>query len=260
MRTIDTKSVSPAAFHSFLWSIGADEIISESPLTWWAKETENQAFPNQKKSSDLPGDPMPPRSFQEPLKNLSFKTLNDLRSALEGLTDFALKQTATQLVFGEGPLQPDIMVIGEAPGNEEDQSGRPFVGVSGQLMNRMLSAAGYPRETCYITNMIPWRPPGNRTPTPDEVAKMIPFLREHIRLVQPKSLLLLGGVAAKAVLKTDTGIMRLRGKIHTLEETGIPVVPTFHPSYLLRTPLQKQQAWEDLLRMKERLGPREQNT
>lgn len=249
----DTASVSGVALNAFLWSIGADEVVSEIPLTWWAEDAPEKSQENNTFSRETLQRLSDPISLDSP-KSLHFETLKDLRLALEAITDFALKQTATQLVFGEGPLNPDIMVIGEAPGNEEDQSGRPFVGVSGQLMNRMLSAAGYARETCYITNMIPWRPPGNRTPTPDEVTRMMPFLREHIRLVQPKSLLVLGGVSAKAILGTDTGIMRLRGRIHTLEGLGIPVVPTFHPSYLLRTPLQKQQAWEDVLMLKERLG------
>jgi DNA polymerase len=200
------------------------------------------------------GDVSAPAPVLQVSPEVSFDTLAALRGALETLKDCALRQTATQMVFGEGPLNPDIMVIGEAPGNEEDQSGRPFVGDAGKMFNQMLAAAGYPREHCYITNIIPWRPPGNRAPTPHEVAQMLPFLRAHIRLVAPKSLVLLGGVVAKAVLKSDTGIMRLRGKIYPLEGTNILAVPTFHPAYLLGSPLQKQQAWEDLLRLKERLG------
>lgn len=244
--------MSSTALARFLVSIGADEVASDTPLTWWAPPKE--ALPK----GSLPKAP-PPVSVSAagvapvPEAPVSFANLAALRGALEHLKDCALRQTATHLVFGEGPLNPDIMVIGEAPGNEEDQSGRPFLGLQGHLLTQILGAAGYPRDHCYITTLIPWRPPGNRVPTPHEVAQMLPFLREHIRLVTPKSLLLLGGMVAKAVLNNDTPIMRLRGHVYPLTGSQIPVVPTFHPAYLLRSPLQKQQVWEDILRLKETL-------
>lgn len=237
----------PEGFHRFLAFIGADEVVSDTPLTWWVQIQEAAPAPVV-----APVEAEPP--LKETYAAVSFPSLQALRAALETLKDCALRQTATQMVFGEGPLNPDMMVIGEAPGNEEDQSGRPFVGPSGHLLNQMLAAAGYPRTDCYVTNLIPWRPPGNRAPTPHEVAQMLPFLREHIRLVAPKSVVLLGGVVAKALLKTNTGIMRLRGQVYPLEGTNILAAPTFHPAYLLGSPLQKQQVWEDLLRLKEQLG------
>ena len=253
---ITDTTPTPEGVARFLAFIGVDEVVSQTPVTWWVQNTQappQDSAPLVMKREGF-GDVSAPAPALQVSPEVSFDTLAALRGALETLKDCALRQTATQLVFGEGPLNPDIMVIGEAPGNEEDQSGRPFVGDAGKMFNQMLAAAGYPREHCYITNIIPWRPPGNRAPTPHEVAQMLPFLRAHIRLVAPKSVVLLGGVVAKAVLKSDTGIMRLRGKIYPLEGTNILAVPTFHPAYLLGSPLQKQQAWEDLLRLKERLG------
>lgn len=239
--------MSSGALVQFLVSIGADEVASDTPLPWWAPPKETAPVP-----AVAPIEAAPPLKKPDPL--VSFSSLQALRAALDTVTDFALKQTATQMVFGEGPLNPDIMVIGEAPGNEEDQSGRPFVDSSGQLLNQILAAAGYAREHCYITTIIPWRPPGNRAPTPHEVAQMLPFLREHIRLVAPKAIILLGGVVAKAVLNNDTSMMRLRGRLYPLEGTDIVVAPTFHPASLLRTPSQKQQVWEDVLRLKQHLA------
>jgi len=144
-----------------------------------------------------------------------------------------------------------VMLIGEAPGAEEDRQGKPFVGVSGQLLDRMLGCIGLDRTRVYITNVLFWRPPGNRTPTPAEIAACLPFVERHIALVRPTHLLLLGAMAAKTLLNTGEGILRLRGKWTTLQPAGlddaVPTLPTLHPAFLLRQPAQKRQAWRDFV-------------
>jgi DNA polymerase len=174
--------------------------------------------------------------------------LEELRHVAEKYDGSDLKRTATQIVFADGNPASDIMFIGEAPGADEDRQGKPFVGVSGQLLNRMLSSIHMPREEIYITNTILWRPPGNRTPTTQETAQFIPILRRHIQLIAPKMLVCLGGAAAKAVLATDQGILKLRGQWHEYDAGDghiLPVMPTLHPAYLLRSPQQKALAWKD---------------
>ena len=177
-------------------------------------------------------------------------SLEELRVAVAGF-DLDLKATATQMVFADGDPTSKIMFIGEAPGGDEDRQGRPFVGVSGKLFNKMLESIGLVRERIYITNTILWRPPGNRTPTEEEVAVFLPILRRHIALVAPEILVCLGGAAAKALLATDMGILKLRGKWHDYDMGGdmggtiVPLLPTLHPAYLLRMPEQKTLAWRD---------------
>jgi len=184
-------------------------------------------------------------------------TLADLRRAVEGFEGCPLKLTATNTVFADGNPHASLMVIGEAPGREEDRLGLPFVGESGRLLDRMLAAIGYTRETFYITNVLPWRPPGNRSPSDAEVAVCLPFLERHIELVQPRALLLVGGLAAKTLFARPEGITRLRGRWHSYETPGlshpIPAIATFHPAYLLRNPAQKRLAWRDLLDLKAKL-------
>ena len=174
-------------------------------------------------------------------------SLEELQLAVAGC-DLDLKATATQMVFADGDPASKIMFIGEAPGVDEDRQGKPFVGVSGQLFNKMLASIGLVRENIYITNTILWRPPGNRTPTKEEVAIFLPILRRHIELVAPKVLVCLGGSATKALLATDTGILKLRGRWHDYDMGGgniLPLMPTIHPAYLLRAPQQKALAWHD---------------
>ncbi len=180
-----------------------------------------------------------------------------LRTLLDQYEGCALKATATNTVFGAGPANANLMIIGEAPGEEEDRQGEPFVGASGQLLDRMLAAIGLERAGVYITNTIYWRPPGNRTPTPAEIQACLPFLRRQIALIQPQILLLVGGAAAKTMLQRTEGIMRLRGRWFEYE-TGedalsIPALATFHPAYLLRSPAQKREAWRDLQALQNRL-------
>ncbi len=180
-----------------------------------------------------------------------------LREAMAAFTGCALRDTATQLVFADGAEDARIMLIGEAPGAEEDRVGRPFVGAAGQLLDRMLASIGLDRGAVRIVNIVPWRPPGNRNPTDSEVALCLPFLLRHVALIRPACLVLLGAVAAKAVLppaQRGLGIQRLRGNWQSLDiaglETPLPCLPMFHPAYLLRTPMAKKAAWADLLALK----------
>ena len=184
------------------------------------------------------------------------KTLDALRNAMASFDGCALKKTASNLVFADGNPEAKIMIIGEAPGGDEDRMGLPFVGAAGQLLDKMLAAIGLDRQHVYITNILPWRPPGNRTPSSEEVALMWPFLRRHIQLKAPKVIFALGGSSAKLLLNTTTGILKLRGQVQEIDfgDAGqanlIPVLPSLHPAYLLRAPKMKQQAFHDLLALK----------
>jgi uracil-DNA glycosylase len=184
-------------------------------------------------------------------------TIADLEAAVRAFEGCALKRTAKNTVFADGVAGADVMIVGEAPGADEDRMGKPFVGVSGQLLDRMFGAIGLSRESnLYITNILFWRPPGNRTPTVAEQAICLAFTRRHIELARPRLLVLAGGTAAKSVLDTTEGIMRLRGRwtTVTLEDgSAVPTLPTFHPAYLLRTPASKRQSWIDLLAIDKRL-------
>jgi len=185
------------------------------------------------------------------------RTLEELRAALESFDGCPLKATATNLVFADGNPSARLMLVGEAPGADEDRIGRPFVGVSGQLLDRMLAAIGLDRTTVYITNVIFWRPPGNRTPTPAEVASCLPFVERHIELAGPEILVLVGNAAAKTLLLRNEGITRIRGRWFDYQSAGmprpVPTLPIYHPAYLLRSPAQKRDAWRDLLQIRERL-------
>lgn len=182
-------------------------------------------------------------------------SLAELRAALENFDQCSLKRTATQLVFADGAETARIMLVGEAPGAEEDRVGRPFVGPAGQLLDRMLASIGLDRTRVRIVNVVPWRPPGNRTPSDTEIAQCLPFLHRHIALVRPHCLLLLGAVAVRALIGGKDGITRLRGKWRSLEIPGLdaPVrtLPTYHPAFLLRQPAAKRQAWADLLALRQ---------
>ena len=177
------------------------------------------------------------------------QSLEALRAIMDGFDGCALKRTASRLVFADGNPEARLMFVGEAPGRDEDQQGLPFVGRSGQLLDRMLAAIGIDRSSAYIANIIPWRPPGNRTPTPQETAICLPFISRQIALVNPDLLVCLGGPSAHALLATTEGITRLRGRFMDYD-TGsriIRAVATFHPAYLLRTPIGKRLVWRDLL-------------
>ena len=186
----------------------------------------------------------------------SAQSLDELRALLEGFDGCALKFTASRLVFADGNPQARLMFVGEAPGRDEDIAGLPFVGRSGQLLDRMLGAIGLDRTKVYIANIIPWRPPGNRTPTPQETQICLPFIRRQIELVNPDVLVTLGNPSTQGILDTKEGIMRTRGRWREYE-TGtrtIKAMPTFHPAYLLRSPIYKKHAWQDLRAIKAALG------
>ncbi|SMQ59883.1 DNA polymerase [Devosia lucknowensis] len=190
------------------------------------------------------GDPGAARSLAA-----TAQSLDQLRTILEGYDGCGLKFRATQLVFADGNPEARIMLIGEAPGAEEDRQGKPFVGRSGQLLDRMLATIGLNRDLVYIVNTVPWRPPGNRTPTPEEMELCLPFLHRQVELVAPRLVLTLGGPAMQTVFKTTNGIIKMRGKWQdvTIGSHEVAALPTLHPAYLLRNPPAKQQAWRDLL-------------
>lgn len=171
----------------------------------------------------------------------------ELSAAVSLCTKCGLHQGRFQTVFGVGNREADWMLIGEAPGAEEDRQGEPFVGRAGQLLNAMLTAIGLERSTVYIANILKCRPPSNRDPRPEEALCCEPYLKRQIALVKPRIILALGRIAAQNLLKTEAPIGRMRGKIYEYEPLKIPIVVTYHPAYLLRSPTQKARAWEDLL-------------
>ena len=186
----------------------------------------------------------------------SAKSLDELRAILEGFDGCALKATATQLVFADGNPQAKLMFVGEAPGRDEDIEGLPFVGRSGKLLDLMLAAIGLDRSKVYIANIVPWRPPGNRTPTPQEQQICLPFILRQIELADPDILVCLGGPSAQALLGIKDGITKTRGRWFNFQ-TGkrqIRALATFHPAFLLRSPLQKRFAWRDFLAIKKALA------
>jgi len=235
-------------------SAGADEIIAETPCDYFTESTEKLS-----KSSPLPTPvPSPPTASARPaaaadapLKTVS--TLSELRETMLSFKGCGLKTTATNTVFADGVPTAPVMIIGEAPGADEDRIGLPFVGKSGMLLDKMLESIDLSRaRNVYISNILPWRPPGNRAPTPAEVVACLPFIKRHIELVAPKILVFLGASAASALLGVTESISRIRGKWFKYE--GTPALVTFHPAYLLRTPLQKKYGWQDMLTLKEKLA------
>jgi DNA polymerase len=182
--------------------------------------------------------------------------LDALRAMLERFEGCALRTTATQLVFARGNPQARVMFVGEAPGYEEDKSGKPFVGRSGHLLDRMMAAVGLDESNAYIANIVPWRPPGNRTPTPQESAICLPFIRRQIELANPDILVCLGGPSAQTLLNIKEGITRSRGRWYPFQAGSreIRALATFHPAFLLRSPLQKRLAWRDFLALKKALA------
>jgi uracil-DNA glycosylase len=262
----------------WLTDMGADEMIGETAVN---RYSDLQFAPAAQSPATLTDRASPPPTSTRPAVAAapdllapsqgaqdardaagSAATLEDLRQRLEAFEGCALKFTATNTVFSDGHPDAHVMFIGEAPGVEEDRQGKPFVGASGQLLDRMLAAiglsrAGHGAEGAYISNILFWRPPGNRSPTTAEIAACLPFIQRHIELARPKILVYLGGTAAKTMLDSPQGIMRLRGKWydHFTPGTGhpIPALATFHPAYLLRTPGQKREAWTDFLSIKKKL-------
>jgi uracil-DNA glycosylase len=178
----------------------------------------------------------------------------ELAERVRACTQCALHKTRTQTVFGVGRRDAELLVIGEAPGADEDRQGEPFVGRAGQLLNAMLRAIGLPRSEVYIANILKCRPPNNRDPQPDEASCCTGYLTRQIELVRPRVLLAVGRIAAQWLLQTDTPIGRLRGRVFNYGDTGTPLVVTYHPAYLLRSPLSKATAWKDLCTVKDLLS------
>jgi len=181
--------------------------------------------------------------------------LDALRAVMNSFELCPLKATASKMVFGDGNPSASIMFVGEAPGADEDRQGLPFVGVSGQLLDRMIGSIGLDRNKAYITNVLPWRPPGNRKPTPAETVMCLPFIRRHIALVAPDILVCVGGTSAQNLLSIKEGITRSRGRWFDYDDNGrvVPTMAMFHPAYLLRSPALKRDAWNDLLTIRARL-------
>ncbi len=254
----------------FQLEAGSDEAISAEPTNWFEAPAvpEPSPSPQPLPASAASRSTVPPRSAPAPALAVnadivreaqatagSAQTLEELRTALDAFEGCDLKRTATNLVFSDGNPEARVMLVGEAPGRDEDLKGLPFVGRSGQLLDRMLAAIGLDRTTAYIANILPWRPPGNRNPTPVESAICLPFIERQIELVAPEVLVPVGGVAAKQLLATETGIMRLRGRwaSYRAGNLEIPTLPTLHPAYLLRQPAHKKLAWRDFLEVRARL-------
>ncbi len=257
----------------FLYELGIDEVLEPLP-------TNKKMFPKEstklKKDNLMTGNIKPhakiispqqdethnSKSHTHPSNDLAAqaKTLEELRTVVETFDVCPLKKTATNTVFSDGDSRAKVMVIGEAPGADEDRQGLPFVGLSGKLLDRMFAAIGLDRTTIYITNIIPWRPPGNRQPTSSETNLCLPFVQRHIELVSPEFLILVGGTAAKSILQSTEGIMKLRGRWLTYQTPNmtkpIRTLATFHPAYLLRAPGQKRLAWLDLLMLKDAMDQR----
>ena len=258
----------------WLVEAGADEAVLEQPVDRFAapRAQSNAPPPATLKPASIAARPAPAQTSAA-AEAVSLSTapgaaravaaactsLAELRAALENFEGCELKRSATRLVFADGSPEAKIMLIGEAPGRDEDAVGLPFVGRAGQLLDRMLAAMGLDRSKVYITNVLPWRPPQNREPSPEEAAICLPFLRRHIELIRPEVLILLGAVSVRHVLGISEGILRVRGRWDTSQSVtkagrrAIPAMPTLHPAYLLRQPAAKRLAWRDLLAVAEKL-------
>jgi DNA polymerase len=263
-------------------AMGVDAALSETPVNRFAMPT-SDAPPAAPPTPAQPAEPWPatlepqpaPRTFIAPAQRtptppaeteraaretaMAAATLDELRQVLERFDGCNLRSTATQLVFADGNPAGRVMFVGEAPGRDEDIQGLPFVGRSGRLLDRMMAAIGLDRSSVYIANVVPWRPPGNRTPTPQETAACRPFIARQIQLADPDFLICLGAPAAAELMNNRDGILRFRGQWRDYD-TGsrlIRAMATLHPAYLLRQPLQKRLAWRDFLTLREALDAAE---
>jgi uracil-DNA glycosylase family 4 len=239
---------------------GVDLAVGEEPVNRFAASAPPQrlrpAAPSTQAEAPAPasvpgGDPDEARTLAA-----RAQTMDELRAIMDAYDGCGLKLRATQLCFADGNPEAEIMLVGEAPGSEEDLQGKPFVGRAGQLLDRMLAAIGLDRTKVFIVNTVPWRPPGNREPSPEEMALCQPFLHRQIELVAPKILVTLGNVPTKALFATTLGITRMRGQWKELTLGGhtVRAMPTLHPAYLLRQPAIKQLAWRDMLSLKQAIA------
>ncbi|MEZ5763446.1 MAG: uracil-DNA glycosylase [Xanthobacteraceae bacterium] len=261
---------------SFYLEAGVDCAIGEEPVNRLADDTpppREEASPaeplREPQRAERPLPPLarpasataiapPPEAATKSAREaaVTARSLEELRELLEKFDGCALKQTASRLVFADGNPQARLMFVGEAPGRDEDRAGLPFVGRSGQLLDRMIAAIGLDRTQVYIANIIPWRPPGNRTPTPQETQICLPFIRRQIELVNPDVLVCLGNPSSQGILETREGIMKTRGRWRDYD-TGtrtIKAMATFHPAYLLRSPAYKRLAWQDFREIRRALA------
>lgn len=245
------------------WEWGADEALLDTPQDHTASPPAPPPAPftRPKPTSDRRASPPAfPGPADAARQAAACANLVELETAMRNFEGCALKQTASQLVFADGAETARIIIIGEAPGGEEDRIGKPFVGPAGQLLDKMLGSIGLDRTQVRIINTVPWRPPGNRTPTETEIALCLPFLHRHIALMAPSLLVTLGAVATKALLgpEAKAGIIRLRGSWQQANVNGLsaplPCLPSYHPAYLLRTPMAKRESWQDMLTLYERFG------
>jgi uracil-DNA glycosylase family 4 len=257
---------SPRRILEFLIAAGVDTAIGDEPVNRLAPPPPSRAEPSQSEPQGMASNPsmLPAAHRAAPAapddaamaaRQLarSAPDLEALRAMLDAFDGCALKSTASRLVFADGTPGARVMIVGEAPGRDEDEIGRPFVGRAGQLLDKMLKAIGLGRESVYIANIVPWRPPGNRTPTPQEIAICLPFIQRQIALAAPDFLMTMGAPATQNLLAQRDGILRLRGRwfdYQIEDEYGgkrvIPALATLHPAYLLRQPGQKALAWRDL--------------
>lgn len=271
MTNTEPQNLDPAALLAWHIAMGADEAIDTDPVDRFSAEAPAQP------AVATPARSQPQQARQEGPKRVVAKpvqpvvgagpeaaarvaaeasSLEDLKAAMEAFDGGLLKRSAKNTVFADGVAGAPIMIVGEAPGADEDRMGKPFVGVSGQLLDKILNAAGFSREeNVYITNMVPWRPLGNATPDGATIAMCMPFVKRHIELAKPKLVLMVGGVSAKALLDTEDGITRLRGRWKELDIAGqkIAAMPLYHPAYLLRQPHLKGHAWRDILAARRKL-------
>ncbi len=241
-------SLSPSEILQWYLDAGVDEAIGEAPVDRF------QAPPPQK----APAAARPPVFLQNACElAAAAATLDDLRAVVEAFDDCALKKTATKTVFTDGAPDARIVLIGEAPGAEEDRRGLPFVGPSGKLLDRMLASIGLDRGSVLISNTVYWRPPGNRPPTPQETTVCLPFVERLMEIVDPDIVVALGGAAAKSVLARSESVGRLRGRWFSYATPKMPrpaqATAIYHPAYLLRTPAQKRNAWADLRAIRRKL-------
>ncbi len=252
---MDMSEESPAALAQLLrWyaDMGVDVAVDDTAHDRFAEsQSPQKAAPASKtepKRSAAPVTVSLARIQEVAVDVAKAQTLDELRAQLLAFDGCGLKATATQLVFADGNPEADIMFVGEAPGADEDRIGRPFVGRAGQLLDKMLAAIGLDRSKVYIANVVPWRPPGNRTPTPLETGACLPFTRRQIELVAPKILICLGAPSMQTLLGIKEGIMRSRGRWVDYDRGGtiIPAMAMLHPAYLLRQPSHKKFAWQDL--------------
>jgi len=265
----DHLASDPAALLRWYVDAGVDETIGDAPIDRFKAPVKAAPAPSppsvapaseHRSVAPAPALPASPSLSDAGAAHLAqaAQSVEELKAAVEAYTGCGLKQFASRTVFADGNPKARVMFIGEAPGADEDRQGLPFVGVSGQLLDRMLASVGLSRtDNAYITNVVFWRPPGNRAPTDEEIAACLPFVTRHIELVDPAVLVFVGGLSAKTLLAKPLGITKLRGRWYDYESPGlsrpVPSMALFHPAYLLRSPQQKRFAWRDLLAIRQKL-------